>query len=503
MIIVRVELLDIHKHFGPIRANDGISLTIESGTIHGLLGENGAGKTTLMKVLSGFITPDSGQILLDGQPAPLRTPAQAIGAGVGMLHQDPLDFPPLPVLDDFLLGRQGGLFPDRSQARRELVEMAGQFDFSLDPDASVGSLTVGERQQLEILRLLCLGVQVLILDEPTTGISAAQKASLFATLRQLAAQGKAIIFVSHKLEEVQELCSRVTVLRRGQVAGQVTMPCPTDRLVELMFGQVLVSGGRQEIPLGQPALELLDLAVADGRLRVSGVNLQVKAGEVIGLAGLEGSGQRLLLRACAGLRRPAAGRVRLAGVDMTGQPYARYLDKGVAYLPAGRLEEGLIPGLDLCEHVALAERDCGGFFINWPAARQRTVACIQDFNIKGRPETRVEALSGGNQQRALLALLSPSLRLLLLEHPTRGLDVEATLWVWGRLLERRHQGTAILFTSADLDEILEHSDRILVFSGGQVTRALRASETTVAQLGEYIGGVSESKVSRSRFSVSG
>jgi simple sugar transport system ATP-binding protein len=187
--------------------------------------------------------------------------------------------------------------------------------------------------------------------------------------------------------------------------------------------------------------------------------------------------------------------VRLAGVDMTGQPYARYLGKGVAYLPVGRLEEGLIPGLDLCEHVALAERDCGGFFINWPAARQRTVACIQDFNIKGRPETRVEALSGGNQQRALLALLSPSLRLLLLEHPTRGLDVESTLWVWGRLLERRHQGTAILFTSADLDEILEHSDRILVFSGGQVTRALRASETTVAQLGEYIGGVSESKIS--------
>ena len=492
---MKVELVDIHKHFGPVRANDGISLTIESGTIHGLLGENGAGKTTLMKVLSGFITPDRGQVLLDGRPVAIRTPAQAIAAGVGMLHQDPLDLPPLTVLDDFLLGRQGGLFPDRLQAWRELAELAGQFGFSLDPDASVGSLTVGQRQQLEILRLLCLGVQVLILDEPTTGISAAQKASLFVTLRELAAQGKAVIFVSHKLEEVQELCSQVTVLRRGRVAGHVTMPCPTDRLVELMFGQVLVSGERQEMPLGQPALELLDLAVADGRLRVSGVNLQVQAGEVIGLAGLEGSGQRLLLRACAGLLRPVAGRVRLAGGDMTGQPYARYLAAGVAYLPAGRLEEGLIPGLDLCEHVALTDRDCGGFFLNWPAAHQRTAACIADFNIKGRPETRVEALSGGNQQRALLALLPPSLRLLLLEHPTRGLDVESTLWVWGKLLERRGQGTAILFTSADLDEILEHSDRILVFSGGQVTQALCAAETTAAQLGEYIGGVSS--VSRS------
>ena len=255
---MKVELVDIHKHFGPVRANDGISLTIEAGTIHGLLGENGAGKTTLMKVLSGFLAADGGRILLDGQSPPLRTPGQAIAAGVGMLHQDPLDFPPLSLLDDLLLGRPGGLLPDRRQALRELTGLAGQLGFSLDPQATVSTLTVGERQQLEIVRLLCLGVKVFILDEPTTGISATQKASLFAALRTLAGQGKTVIFVSHKLEDVQELCGQVTVLRQGRTAGQTSVPCSNDSLVEMMFGQVPVARPRGEVTLGAPALEQRD-----------------------------------------------------------------------------------------------------------------------------------------------------------------------------------------------------------------------------------------------------
>jgi ABC-type uncharacterized transport system ATPase subunit len=196
------------------------------------------------------------------------------------------------------------------------------------------------------------------------------------------------------------------------------------------------------------------------------------------------------LRACAGLVALAAGKVFLGGVDLSGQPYDRFLAAGAAFLPAGRLEEGLIPGLSVCEHVALADRG-GGFFIDWDAAKQSAMACIADFNIRGRPESLVEGLSGGNQQRTLLALLPSHVSLLLMEHPTRGLDIESTLWVWDRLLERRIQGTAIVFMSADLDEIIEHSDRILVFSGGQVTRALLAKETTAAQLGEYIGGLTE------------
>lgn len=484
---MKVELLDIHKHFGPVRANDGITLAVESGTIHGLLGENGAGKTTLMKVLSGFLVPDAGRIVLDGETVRFLAPADAIARGVGMLHQDPLDFPPMPVLDNFLLGRPGGLLPDRREGRRQLQELGDQFGFNLDPDVPVTALTVGERQQLEILRLLSLGVRVLILDEPTTGISAAQKASLFATLRRLAAEGMTVLFVSHKLEEVRDLCHQVTVLRHGRVAGEVEMPAPAEDLVRLMFGQEVVAVRQEAVAPGPTVLKVQDLALEDGRLRLERVSAEVRAGEVVGLAGLEGSGQRPFLRACAGLLRPRRGEIWVAGERMAGQPYDRFLAAGVAYLPAGRLEEGLIPGLTLTEHFVLASQE-RPFFVDWAAARDRAWGRIREFGIRGQPETRVEALSGGNQQRALLALLPPSLRLLLMEHPTRGLDVESSLWVWERLLERRRQGTAILFSSADLDEILEYSDRIFVFCAGCLTRVLAASEASVQELGEWIAG---------------
>lgn len=486
---MKVELRGIKKYFGTVRANDGISLTVEPGTIHGLLGENGAGKTTLMKVLSGYLSPDEGRVLLDGKEGLFSSPAQAIAKGIGMLHQDPLDFPPLKVLDNFLFGRDSGFLQKREGARRELLELSERFRFALDPEAYVNTLTVGERQQLEIVRLLSLGVEVLIFDEPTTGISTPQKVTLFATLRRLAKEeGKSVMFVSHKLEEVLELCSEVTVLRRGKVAGEMAMPCTSEELVRLMFGQVITRRAAEEVSLGEPVLELMELGVHTYRLDLSPVSLPVRAGEVIGLAGLEGSGQRLLLRACAGLIKPSRGSLLLRGEDMSGKSYQKFLDGGVAYLPAGRLEEGLIPGLNLAEHFVLARTERTPFFINWALARGDARRKIEEFNIIGSPSTLVEGLSGGNQQRTLLALLPDSLRLLLLEHPTRGLDVESALWVWDRLLERREEGTAILFTSTDLDEILERSDRILVFSGGRMLEILDASQTDVEQLGYLIGG---------------
>jgi ABC-type uncharacterized transport system ATPase subunit len=484
---VKVELRNIHKHFGLVHANDGVTLVAESGTIHGLLGENGAGKSTLMKVLSGFIEADSGEILLDGNPVRLTSPAQAVAMGVGMLHQDPLDFPALHVLDDFLLGKPGGITLGRAHARRELNEMAAQFDFSLDPDASISSLSIGERQQLEIVRLLWLGVRVLILDEPTTAISAQQRAKLFAALRKLAEQGMTVIFVSHKLEEVEDLCGKVTVLARGKVTGEAQMPCPTSKLVQMMFGQAISVGTRSAAPLGEPALRLDHITVSDWRLEVKDLSLDVQAGEVMGLAGLEGSGQRLLLQACAGLLRPTAGRVWLGGRDMTGQLYRRFLEAGVAYMPAGRLEEGLIAGMTLTEHMALAKRG-REFLVNWGEAMRTTTDSIKKYNIKGQPATCVETLSGGNQQRTLLALLPPQLKLLLMEHPTRGLDIESTEYIWSLLLDRTKSGTAIVFASSDLDELLDRSDHILVFFGGRVARALDARHASVEQLGELIGG---------------
>ncbi|MFN2280955.1 MAG: ATP-binding cassette domain-containing protein, partial [Anaerolineales bacterium] len=236
---MNVELKDIHKTFGAVRANVAINLQVPAGTIQGILGENGAGKSTLMKILSGFIHMDQGEILLDGQPVYIQSPADAIQHGIGMLHQDPLDFPPMRVIDNFILGHQGKLFPNRGAAIRQFTELAAQFEFNIDPEAPVDSLTVGERQQLEILRLLWLGARVLIFDEPTTGISAAQKDRLFAALRLLASQGKAILFVSHKLEDVEGLCHRIAVLRQGYLVGETHPPYETHKLVEMMFGKVI------------------------------------------------------------------------------------------------------------------------------------------------------------------------------------------------------------------------------------------------------------------------
>jgi len=484
---MRIEFRNIRKHFGTVKANDDISLVVESGTIHGLLGENGAGKTTLMKILSGYIRSDAGDILLDDRSVSFASPAEAILQGIGMLHQDPLDVPALSVLDNFCLGGELGLTQHRRTRQRQLTELSQQFGFALDPEALVNTLTVGERQQLELIRLLALGVRVVILDEPTTGISEPQKVLLFAALHKLAAQGLSVIFVSHKLAEVEALCSRATVLRAGRVVGEVAAPFSSDRLVELMFGQCLSSSTRPHAELGTEALVLEDVAVRTYRLNLEHLSLAVRRGEVIGLAGLEGSGQQLLMQACAGIRHIAAGRLMVAGRDMTHESYHHFMQAGVAFVPAARLEEGMIGGLQIREHVALAESD-GQFFVPWPEAETHAREMIASFRIAGQVHTRVQELSGGNQQRTLLALLPPQLQVLILEHPTRGLDVESSRWIWHKLLARREDGTAILFTSTDLDELVENSDRIVVFSGGVMAAPVNAADVTCEELGYLIGG---------------
>jgi simple sugar transport system ATP-binding protein len=483
---MKIELKDIYKHFGPLPANNGVTLCVESGTLHGLLGENGAGKSTLMKVLSGFLSPDRGEILIDGMPVRFSSPARAVALGIGMLHQDPLDFPTLKVMDNFLLGNPGSFRLDRHDARTKLIELASQLDFKLDPDVLVSNLSIGERQQLEILRLLWMGISLLILDEPTTAISAQQKEKLFTALRKLTRQGKTILFVSHKLEEVKELCDRVTVLAHGKVTGGCEMPCPTEKLVEMMFGQTITLGKRSAVPLGNRILELSNLTLNDWRLEVKDLLLEVRAGEVIGLAGLEGNGQHLVLKACAGLIRPTAGTIRINRTDMTGRPYRHFLEEGVTYMAAGRLEEGLIAGMTLIEHIALMELH-PPFWINWVMAGKMAAQQIQEFHIRGQPTTLVEELSGGNQQRTLLSLLPPQSKVLLMEHPTRGLDIESTEYIWEILLNRAREGTAILFISSDLDELLDRSHHILVFFGGRV-RVLETYQANWVQLGEAIGG---------------
>jgi simple sugar transport system ATP-binding protein len=483
---MKVELKNIHKHFGPIHANDGITLTVEPGTLHGLLGENGAGKSTLMKILSGFLPPDRGEILLDGQRVRFHSPAEAVALGVGMLHQDPLDFPALRVIDNFLLGSSGEFLLNQKPHQRKLRELAGRFGFRLDPEARVSNLSIGERQQLEIVRLLALGVSVLILDEPTTAISAQQRESLFEALSQLAGEGKTVIFVSHKLDEIKSLCSRATVLAHGRVTGEGARDCPAGELVKMMFGQVLTVGKRCELRLGEPILEIQNLSLSDWRLEMKDLSLKVHGGEVVGLAGLEGSGQQLFLRCCAGLLRPSSGRIWVNHQDMTGRPYREFIEAGVSYMPAGRLEEGLIAGMSLTEHMALIERD-PSFLIDWSLAGEKAAQRIRAFNIKGQPSTFVEGLSGGNQQRALLSLLPSRPKLLLMEHPTRGLDMEATESIWKLLQARTEQGTAILFISSDPEELLNWSDRVAIFFSGKV-RVKDTCGASLYDLGELIGG---------------
>jgi simple sugar transport system ATP-binding protein len=482
-----IELRDIHKHYGPVKANNGISFTVSPGRIHGILGENGAGKSTLMKVLVGFSQKTSGLILLDGKPVDYKNPARAAELGIGMLYQDPLDFPLLTVLENFMLGQTSGFAWPCRAFRKQFVEMARSFNFFLNPDTPLKILTIGERQQLELLRLLALGIQVLILDEPTTGISSLQKRTLFAALKKLASEGKSVILVSHKLEDVQALCGRVTVLRRGQVTGEMDAPFHAEALLEMMFGTPPEQPERYRQTPGSDVLVMQDVSGSGGRSGLKGCDVVIRQGEIVGLAGLEGSGQGVFLRLAGGLKPPNQGCIRLQGFDMSRRDHHMFRHRGVTFLPADRLEEGLIPGLSITEHFALlTERK--GLVVPWQHARQAAAERIKRFRIKGRPDSAVQDLSGGNQQRLLLSFLPSSPVLLLLENPTRGLDVDSVNWVWQHLQAYCQQQTSIVFSSSELDEILMVADRVLVFFNGRMIMDVEASRTDVQTLGRAIAG---------------
>ena len=485
---MRVELRNIRKYFGTVKANDGINIVFEEGKIYGLLGENGAGKSTLMKILSGFQSADSGEIILGDAPGQFTTPREALEAGIGMLYQEPLDLPPFSVIDNYLLGKDRKLRLDYKSAVREMTELNKRYGFEVDLDDRIDTLSLGERQQLELVRLLSGGAQVLILDEPTTGISAEQKEVLFSSMRTLSREeNKTLILVSHKLPEVQELCDHAFVLRKGKLVGEAEIPCPNDQLVEMMFGQIPPGSVRPVIELGRPVLQVEDLTVETYQVSISNINLEVKKGEIIGLAGLEGSGQDLLLKACAGLQTPEDGKILLDGEEVTRRGYHGLMQDGVSYIAAGRLEEGLIAGVSLTEHMVLAAPE-HSFMIDWDEALEKTTERITHYEVVGKPDSTIDQLSGGNQQRFLFAMLNEPLKLILMIHPTRGLDVRSTNYIWEQLYTRREDGTAILFISADLDEIIERSDRIAVFSGGEMLKVVDAEDTSVDELGHLIGG---------------
>jgi len=486
---MNIDLQHIHKRFGPVHANDDISVQFHEGRIVGILGENGAGKSTLMKILSGYQPADSGEIRIDDAPLHMGSPLDAIDHGIGMLQQDPLDVGAFSALENFMYGQPGGVGfrQSRQHFREQLQQYAARFGFDLDPDTPADTLSIAQRQQLEMVRLLALGVRCLILDEPTTGISAEQKATLFDALRQLAHQdGMIVLLVSHKLEDVIALCDSVVVLRAGRLVGKRQMPATKAELVALMFGSVLPQVERPTAPVGAPILRVRNLQLRDRRLTLEGLNLDVCAGEVIGLAGLDGSGQELFVRGLAGLVMPQSGSIHLRDDNISRANYRARMARGLVFGAAGRLEEGLVAGLSLTEHMALVMDDRP--VIRWREAQQRIGARIDHYNVRGRPEDAIEQLSGGNQQRVLMALLPEDPTLMVLEQPTRGLDVESARWIWQQLLSRREHGAAVIFSSAELDELVTYSDRILVFYAGRVHEIPDVHQTSIEQLGHWIGG---------------
>ncbi len=474
----------ITKRFGDLTANDDINLDLEPGALHAVLGENGAGKSTLMKILAGTVHPDQGEVAIDGIAVTLGSPRACLAAGIGMLAQEPMVCLPFTNRENFRLGSSWSL----QEAGDLLIEGSRRLGFRLKPGSITRTLGVGERQQLEMVRLLARGINVLILDEPTSGLTGPQRELLFEALRRLAADGLIVLFVSHKLEEVNELCRSVTVMRRGQVVATTSLPRPESELVDLMFeGSPLAVKAAPVANDPNVVVESHDVTATSGRQSITSFDVHAYAGEVIGIAGLEGSGQGALLRALAGLAHVSNGRVIVDGGDLTNRSPIEFRRRGVAFLSGGRLEEGLLPGLTIAEHFELADGERR--LIDWKAGLARAREGIETFRIKGGPQSSVNDLSGGNQQRLLLALLPPKLRLLLMEHPTRGLDLESAAYLWGRLRERRRHGTAIVFSSSDLDEIVTYADRVMVVFDGRVIALRSSSELTQDELGFLLGGL--------------
>lgn len=485
---MKIELQNINKSFGTIHANKDISLTLAEGRIIGILGENGAGKSTLMKILSGYQPADSGNILIDGENTEFSGPLDAIAHGIGMLQQDPLDVGAFTVLENFIYGRKDkGLFFNKRKAVQALEQQATRFDFDLAPEMLISNLSIAQRQQLEIVRLLAQDVRTLILDEPTTGISAEQKELLFDALRALAQSGAIILLVSHKLEDVIALCDEVAVLRAGAVVAQRAMPLTKSEIVTMMFGEKLdmLAVEAKSFDDKPIVLDIRDLSVQDGRLQIENFNLTVRAGEVIGFVGLDGSGQELVMRACANLLR-RTGVITLNGQDITNTSYAALYEQDFVYGAAGRIEEGLIAGLTLTEHIVLAESQ--GAVVDWREMRKLTQDRIQHYRVRGRANDPIEALSGGNQQRVLISLLPHAPKMMILENPTRGLDVESANWIWQQLLARCGLGAGLIFTSPELDEVARYSNRIVVFYAGRTLLVEDPRSITVNELGHLIGG---------------
>ena len=470
-----VSLEGITKRFPGIVANENVNLKLWAGEIHALVGENGAGKSTLMRVLYGLYPPDEGRITLRGQEVKINSPRQAIAHGIGMVHQHFVLVDRFTVTENILLGAEGGALVEYASAEKKVEELARSYGFDVDPHAVVEELSVGQQQRVEIIKALFRGVDVLILDEPTAVLTPSETDELFQNLERLREDGKSIIFISHKLDEVLEIADRITVLRRGKVVGE-TAPAKTTKqnLAEMMVGRpVLFRLEKPSVTIGEPILHVQELHV-EGFVR--GIDLQVKAGEIVGVAGVEGNGQRELAEALIGLRTPTKGRISIGGRDITGWSVKDIRKHGVAYVPEDRHGRGLVLDMTLWENSVLGRHETKEYQGPFGALAIKKIKALagrlmRDFDVRAR-NVSVEAstLSGGNQQKLILARELEGDPMLLVAHqPTRGLDVGAIEFVWRQILEQKGEGRAVLLISAELDEIYELSDRIVTLYEGRIT----------------------------------
>jgi ABC-type uncharacterized transport system ATPase subunit len=498
-----LELEGITKRFPGVVANDRIDLDLRRGEVHALLGENGAGKSTLMNVLYGLYRPDEGEIRVAGKPATFHSPKDAIEHGIGMVHQHFMLIPVMTVAENIVLGTEPrkGVMLDYGEARHRVHELAETFGFVIDPDAAVQDITVGQQQRVEILKALYRQADILILDEPTAVLTPQEAGELFDILRNLTHEGMSIIFISHKLNEVLEIADRVTVLRRGKRIDTLPVADATEEsLARLMVGrEVLLRVEKPPARPGAPLLQVEELYVRDDRdlEKVRGVSFELCAGEILGIAGVDGNGQTELIDALTGLRRPTSGRIELVGRDVTTEGVRSHFDTGLGHIPQDRQRRGLVLDFTIAENLALHDfRKPPDSRRGWLFPKQlvdRARRLITEFDVRGGgAETKASALSGGNQQKVILAReIGRDPRILIAAQPTRGLDVGAIEFVHRRLVEERDEGRAVLLVSLELDEILSLSDRILVIFEGKIVGEFPPTVSEEALGLAMIGGHAE------------
>jgi simple sugar transport system ATP-binding protein len=498
-----LEMRRITKRFPGVVANDHVDFQLAEGEIHALLGENGAGKTTLMHILYGLSRPDEGEIVVHGTPVCLTSPSAAMAHGIGMVHQHFMLVPVLTVTENIILGQEDarwGPFLDLRRAAQHIRQLAVQYHMDVDPLAVVQNLPVGLRQRVEILKALYRQATILILDEPTAVLTPGEVEHLFDALTTLAQHDTSIIFITHKLREVFRIAHRITVLRHGRAVGTLT----PDETTESQLAALMVGGARPTHVVQQPhatsgavILRARDVQVLDARgtLAVAGVSLTVRAGEILGIAGVQGNGQTELVEALTGLRPVVAGSIELQGIDVTRATPRQLTEYGMAHIPEDRHKYGLVEGYTIADNLVLntyyQRPFARGLVRHATAIAAHAARLMRAFDVRApHPSTRAGSLSGGNQQKMIIAReCSRPLRLLIAAQPTRGLDIGATAFIHQHLVQQRDQGCAVLLVSADLDELLTLSDRIAVMYQGQISATLDAPEASRKRLGKLMAGV--------------